>query len=71
LDELPPNGFFQIGGYWDQPEVYTFQVEINECQNSSDSEIVCQPQEIIDAFISDDKYVSYYLMNSNLNLNNQ
>ena len=50
--------------------MYTFQVSINRCINYTDSPVVCQSDDIIDNFFSEAKYISFYVIDNNFDLNN-
>lgn len=51
---------FSIKGYWDEPELDFFQIEVHACKNSSNNSVICKPQEEIENFFAD-KYFNIWI----------
>lgn len=64
-----PISEIKLSGYWNEPQIDYFGFQITTCQNSSDSLIICKPQEII-ASILNNYYVDIYITDHYIDVSN-
>ena len=64
-----PISEMKLSGYWNEPEIDYLDFQLTICQNSSDSSIICQPQEIITDILSN-YYVDIYITDHNIDVSN-
>ena len=76
FDSLGLNGTFclpdeaiQVGGYWDEETIDYFYIQLTTCQNSTDSPIICQSQEDINAYLQNN-YIDIYLTDNYIDASN-
>lgn len=62
------NSTLELQGYWDEPKLSYFFLILSTCQNRSDSNIICKPQEEIENFF-ENKYFQIYYKDINYDLN--
>lgn len=62
------NSSLELQGYWDEPKLSYFFLILSTCQNRSDSDIICKPQEEIESFF-ENKYFQIYYKDINYDLN--
>ena len=53
-----PISELKVSGYWNEPQIDYLDFQLTTCQNSSDSSIICKPQEIITNVLN-----NYYIYN--------
>ena len=63
---MPSDQFLRLGGYWDEPELYSIQIYLSKCVNSSSSAVICQSEENIEDFFNKLNYFSYYITQNNV-----
>ena len=64
-----PSTILKLSGYWDEPQIEYLDFELVTCRNSSDSPIICQPQEVITSILSN-YYVDVYITNYFIDVSN-
>ena len=64
-----PDEVIQVGGYWDEETIDYFYIELSTCQNSTDSPIICQTQEDINAYL-ENNYIDIYLTDNYIDASN-
>ena len=58
-----PKGSYSIRGWWDEPEMQYFGVNVGKCFNSTTNNNSCKSQEEIDEFLTD-KWIDIFYQNN-------
>lgn len=62
-----PKGYYNISGFWDEQELYYINSELNFCQNTTENNNHCLPQDdIIQYFLEKDRYLTFFINDINV-----
>ena len=64
-----PNEPLNLSGYYDEPLINYLYFEVRTCENSSDSDLICQQPEVISNVLSN-YYIDIYLTDNNIDASN-
>ena len=59
----------KLKGFWDESELFYFEINLKKCLNSSNSDIICKNEQAISRFFAD-KYFTYWIEQNNIDLTN-
>ena len=66
-----PKGNYNISGFWDEEELYYLNYELNFCENTTENNNHCLPQEeIFQYFLEKDRYLSFFINDVNIDASN-
>lgn len=64
-----PSSVLKLNGYWDEASIEYFYFEVRTCRNSTLSNIICQPQELIFETLNS-YYLDFYITDHNVDSSN-